>query len=346
MEMKLTINFAVVGCGTISDMHFNAIETIDDAYLIGVFDTDQSAADKAKEKYNCKKYDSYEQLLNDEKVDVVCICTPSFLHSSVALQALNAKKNVLVEKPLALNVEDCEKLIYCAKKMNVQLGVVSQLRFSDSVNYAKKALEKGLLGRITRADLYMKYYRPQEYYDTSNWRGTWQKDGGGALMNQGIHGVDLLLYLMGKVKSVYALSKTQIREIEVEDTLSAVVAYENGAIGVIEASTADWPGAPRRLEINGEYGVIIMEEDLIVKFEVEGQKNFNLYEQKKKDASTHNDHKKIDPQGHIKQLKNFISAVRGDTELLVKGKDGKAAVELIAAAYRSSEEGIPIWLEY
>ena len=249
-----------------------------------------------------------------------------------------------MEKPLALTTQDCDMLIALAQQKKLQLGVVSQLRFSQAVQQVRQALAKGVLGRLTRADLYMKYYRSQQYYDNGNWRGTWEKDGGGALMNQGIHGVDLLLYLMGPVKSIYAAAGTLVRDIEVEDTLAAVLKYQNGAIGVIEASTADWPGAPRRLEVNGEYGRIILEEDRIVLFEVEGEKNYSLYEDKGGDSFAHKDPNGIDSAGHCEQLKNFISAVRGDTELLVSARQGRAAVELILAAYHSQSSELPVQL--
>lgn len=343
--MKLTVNFAIVGCGLISRLHLAAIEAIDDARLAGVYDADPQAAARTAAEWETRAYPTYEALLEDPAVDAVCICTPSFLHVQHARQALEAGRHVLVEKPLALTVEDCDELILLAQQKGVQLGVVSQLRFSPSVCNVRRALEKGLLGRLTRVDLYMKYYRSQSYYDSGAWRGTWDKDGGGALMNQGIHGVDLLLYLMGPVKSIYALCGTLARDIEVEDTLSAVMAYQGGAIGVIEASTADWPGAPRRIEINGEYGMITLEEDRIAVFRVEGEDPYRLYEQKESSAATHSDPGRIEPTGHREQLKNFISAVRGDTELLVDARQGRAAVELVLAAYRSQKLGMPVMLD-
>ena len=343
--MKLTVNFAIVGCGLISRLHLAAIEAIDDARLAGVYDADPQAAARTAQEWGAKAYPTYEALLEDPDVDAVCICTPSFLHVHHARQALKAGRHVLVEKPLALSVEDCDELILLAKQKGVQLGVVSQLRFSPAVRNVRQALEKGLLGRLTRVDLYMKYYRPQSYYDSGAWRGTWEKDGGGALMNQGIHGVDLLLYLMGSVKNIYALCGTLARDIEVEDTLSAVIAYQSGAIGVIEASTADWPGAPRRIEINGEYGMITLEEDRIAAFRVDGEDSYRLYEQKESYIATHSDPGRIEPTGHREQLKNFISAVRKDTELLVDAYQGRAAVALVLAAYRSQKLGMPVVLD-
>ncbi len=336
---KVTFGFAVIGCGLISRFHIGAIEEIDDAFLAGVYDQNLEAAEKTAAEHGARCYGSFEEALSDRAVDVVCICTPSFLHASMACSAVEAGKSVLVEKPLALRLEDCDRLIGLAAQKGVQVGTVSQLRFAPAISKVKKAMQDGTLGRLTRADLYMKYYRSQEYYDQGGWRGTVEKDGGGALMNQGIHGVDLLRYLAGPVKSIYALSATRVHDIEVEDTLTAAVSFCNGALGVIEASTGDWPGAPRRLELNGEYGVIILEEDRIVKWEVEGEKGFALYEQNEAQTESHRDPGKIDASGHVCQIQNFISALRGETELLVDGQEGRKALELILSAYASAETG-------
>ena len=200
-----------------------------------------------------------------------------------------------------------------ARAAGVQVGVVSQLRYGPAVARVKRALESGALGRITRCDLYMKYFRPQSYYDSGTWRGTQAMDGGGALMNQGIHGVDLVRYLMGPADSIYALSGTLVRDIEVEDTLTAVVAWHCGAQGVIQASVGDYPGFPRRIELNGESGTIILEEDRIVKWEVAGDSAYHIYEQEPApEVRSHSEAGAIDPSGHVAQLRNFIDAVRGD----------------------------------
>lgn len=206
-------------------------------------------------------------------------------------------------------------------------------------------MESGALGRITRCDLYMKYFRPQSYYDSGTWRGTQAMDGGGALMNQGIHGVDLVRYLMGPADSIYALSGTLVRDIEVEDTLTAVVAWHCGAQGVIQASVGDYPGFPRRIELNGESGTIILEEDRIVKWEVAGDSAYHIYEQEPApEVRSHSEAGAIDPSGHVAQLRNFIDAVRGEGTLLVDEAEGRKALALVLAAYRSAAEGKPVVL--
>jgi len=307
------VHFAVAGCGVISRFHLDAIRSIEDAALCGVYDPVEASARAAAQAYGTRAYPDYDALLADPQVDAVCICTPSHLHAPLALQAVAAGKHVLIEKPVALTLEDCDAVAAAARAAGVQVGVVSQLRYGPAVARVKRALESGALGRITRCDLYMKYFRPQSYYDSGTWRGTQAMDGGGALMNQGIHGVDLVRYLMGPADSIYALSGTLVRDIEVEDTLTAVVAWHCGAQGVIQASVGDYPGFPRRIELNGESGTIILEEDRIVKWEVAGDSAYHIYEQEPApEVRSHSEAGAIDPSGHVAQLRNFIDAVRGE----------------------------------
>ena len=317
------MHFAVAGCGVISRFHLDAIRSIEDAALCGVYDPVEASARAAAQAYGTRAYPDYDALLADPQVDAVCICTPSHLHAPLALQAVAA----------------------AARAAGVQVGVVSQLRYGPAVARVKRALESGALGRITRCDLYMKYFRPQSYYDSGTWRGTQAMDGGGALMNQGIHGVDLVRYLMGPADSIYALSGTLVRDIEVEDTLTAVVAWHCGAQGVIQASVGDYPGFPRRIELNGESGTIILEEDRIVKWEVAGDSAYHIYEQEPApEVRSHSEAGAIDPSGHVAQLRNFIDAVRGEGTLLVDEAEGRKALALVLAAYRSAAEGKPVVL--
>ena len=331
------MHFAVAGCGVISRFHLDAIRSIEDAALCGVYDPVEASARAAAQAYGTRAYPDYDALLADPQVDAVCICTPSHLHAPLALQAVAAGKHVLIEKPVALTLEDCDAVAAAARAAGVQVGVVSQLRYGPAVARVKRALESGALGRITRCDLYMKYFRPQSYYDSGTWRGTQAMDGGGALMNQGIHGVDLVRYLMGPADSIYALSGTLVRDIEVEDTLTAVVAWHCGAQGVIQASVGDYPGFPRRIELNGESGTIILEEDRIVKWEVAGDSAYHIYEQEPApEVRSHSEAGAIDPSGHVAQLRNFIDAVRGEGTLLVDEAEGRKALALVLAAYRSA----------
>jgi predicted dehydrogenase len=217
------------------------------------------------------------------------------------------------------------------------LSSVAQSRFTSGVRKAKQAIEEGYLGKLVCADVYMKFNRSQEYYNTGGWRGTKAMDGGGALMNQGIHGVDLLLYLAGDVKSVYAVSKTLARQIEVEDTLSAVLEFKSGATGVIQATTSVYPGYPRRLELNGDKGTIVLEEGNLIRWDMEDTTlpAVTLKSNVRSSASAPTD---FSADNHTKQFKDVIQALRGGTKPLVDLREGRRAVDLILAIYKSAEE--------
>jgi len=342
--MNEVLHFAIVGCGMISRFHYEAITRLTEAALTGVYDNVLDLAEKCAMEWGCRAYVSLEDLLDDKNVDAVCICTPSGLHAAAAKKALLAGKHVLIEKPMALTVKDCDELINLSKEKKVTLGTVSQLLYSPSVKKVKQAVDDGILGKIHRADLYMKYYRSQEYYDAGKWRGTWEMDGGGALMNQGIHGITLLYYIMGGISSIYALSKTISRRIEVEDTLSAIVEFKKGAIGVIQSSAADYPGFPRRLEINGERGSIALSEDAVIQWSVQGMTDNQDHISPESLTKSYADPARMDTAGHTAQLKNFVRAVRGEELLLVDGAAGRAAVEIVLSAYESASLKLPVYL--
>ena len=192
-----TVGYAIIGCGMIARFHIAAIQEIENARLVGVFDQQQINANRIAAEFQVKAYESMPELWEDTQVDAVCICTPSGLHATLALEALSHGKHVLIEKPMALNEQDCDAIICAAKETQRLAGVVSQMRFSPDVCRVKEALDQGLIGKLISVDLIMKYFRDPSYYQNSTWRGTKKMDGGGALMNQGIHGVDLMQYLAG-----------------------------------------------------------------------------------------------------------------------------------------------------
>ncbi len=337
------LGFGIIGCGTIADFHANALlQLSSDAELFGVCDTVYDAAEKFAARHGTRAYSSVEEMLSDKEIDVVNICTPSGYHASAVMQAARAGKHIVVEKPVCINVSQMLETERVCRECGVTVSVVSQNRFARSVYMVKKAVEDGLLGRLLCADIYMKYHRSQEYYDQGSWRGTRRVDGGGALMNQGIHGVDLLLYIAGEVKSVYAVSKTLARNIEVEDTLSAVLEYKNGATGVIQATTSVYPGYPRRLDINGDKGTIILDETSILRWDLKDSARYEdvvLQPAFTHGASTPT---AISVDGHIRQIEDMIRAVRNGSRPLSSFQDGKKAVELILAIYRSAAEKRPV----
>jgi len=332
------LGFGIIGCGTIAHWHAQAIQTIGAARLAGVADSRATAAQDFARQYHTESFQSIEELLSSPMVDAVCICTPSGLHAPLCIKAARAGKHVVVEKPMTLNLAEADDVIAACAASKVKMAVVSQLRFTQAVKTLKSAIDQGVLGRLISGDIYMKYYRSQEYYNQSSWRGTWKMDGGGALMNQGIHGVDLLLYMMGPVKSVFAQAKTLVRNIEVEDTAAAVLEFQNGALGVIQATTSIYPGAPRRLEICGSKGTIVLEEDRIVSWNVEGCPIPDGISLEHTENKSFQDPKAFGIEGHALQLGDMAAAIREDRAPLVDQHEGRKPVELIMGIYQSACE--------
>ncbi|MBQ9848650.1 MAG: Gfo/Idh/MocA family oxidoreductase [Clostridia bacterium] len=343
--MSEKLGFGIIGCGIIADFHANALKELgDEAELIGVCDVVFDAAEKFAKRHGTKAFPSAEALLSCPEINVVNICTPSGYHHFSVIAAAKAGKHIICEKPLAINAQQLDEIEQVCRQAGVTVSVVSQNRYAKSVSQVKQALENGLLGRIVCADIYMKYHRSQEYYDSGSWRGTKRIDGGGALMNQGIHGIDLLLYLAGDIKSVYAVSKTLVRNIEVEDTLSAVVEYKNGATGVIQATTSVYPGYPRRLELNGDKGSVVLDETSIVRWDVcdtADHEDVVMFPSLAHGASTPT---AISAEGHIRQISDMINAIKTGKKPLSGLAEGRKAVDVILAIYRSAEEGRPIEL--
>ena len=329
------INFVIVGTGMIAPAHADAINVVERACLYGVCGRNPERTDEFAKKYGAKRYDSYEDVLNDPDVDAVSICTPSGYHAEQAIEALNHGKHVVVEKPMALNTEDCDRIIRAVEETGKTLAVICQLRFSDDVQLVKKLYEENAFGTVSLCDLYMKYWREPSYYAENNWRGTKALDGGGALMNQGIHGIDLLLYITGGAKLISARAKTAYHDIEVEDTAVAFLEYPSGAIGVIEGSTCAYPGFERSLEIHGSTGYVNLKSGIIEKLIINGED----VTPKNEDVERHNsssDPKATGFMRHAKEYENVISAINGEEELLIDACEGKKAVELIENIYKTS----------
>ena len=330
-----TYNFAILGCGVISKTHALAIDSIENATLVGVADNNVEYARSFAQKNGVKAYENYQELLQDESVDVVCICTPSGFHASNAIDALNAGKHVVLEKPMSISNEWADKVIEACERTGKKLTVVSQFRFSEDIKKVKKLIEEKAFGKISLCTLTMKYYRNPEYYSSSSWRGTLKFDGGGALINQGIHGVDMLDYIVGPITNVKGKVATISHNIEGEDTAVAFFQTANGALGVIQGSTCAYPGFDRRIEIHGDKGYVCLLENKIEKLMVNGEMvdlgelNF---------TSTANDNTVMDYRMHKAQLENLLNAIEGKEEILVDCYEGKKALAIIQKVYKTSKE--------
>ena len=326
------IRFGILGCGTIARFHADAIGSIEEAELVGAASAIPAEVQQFSQQYNVKGYDSYEEMLADESIDAICVCTPSGFHADNALQALRAGKHVVLEKPMAFTREQTREICAEVEKSGCKLTVICQLRFAENIRKVKKLVEEKAFGDLVFCDLYMKYWRSPEYYATSPWKGTRKLDGGGALMNQGIHGIDLLLYLVGNAKVLHAKNETRLHNIEVEDASVAMLEFENGAMGVIEGSSCAWPGFERRLEINGTRGCVVLVEGQIDKLIIDGE---TLVQNGASATSgTASDPTAFAYDLHAAQIRNFIGAIRGEEELMIPATEGARAVSLIEDIYK------------
>jgi predicted dehydrogenase len=339
--------FGIVGCGMIAEYHTRAINEIEGARVVAAQSRNEANARKISELAGgeCATFRDVDAMLRHPGVDVVCICTPSGAHLEPAVAAARAGKHVVVEKPLEITLGRCDAIIGACDEAGVRLCTIFPSRFSPANQRLKVAIETGRFGRLTLGDTYVKWWRTQEYYDSGGWRGTWGLDGGGALMNQAIHNVDLLTWLMGDVESIVALTATLAHErIEVEDTGVACLRFTNGALGVIEAATSAYPGLVKRTEIHGDRGSARVEQDDITLWEFQEKvpsDNVILAEMAGRSAgnSGASDPRGISHAGHRDQLADFLRAIDEGGTPLVDGREGRRSVEIIRGIYRAAREG-------
>lgn len=342
----MTVGFGIVGCGMIAAFHVRAIQDLPDAKVVALHTSNRANAQKIADQVGgCAIYTDYAEFLKHPGLQIVNICTPSGAHLDPAVAAAAAGKHVVVEKPLEITLERCDAIIAACERAGVKLCTIFPSRFSPANIALKQAIDAGKFGRLTLGDAYVKWWRTQEYYDNGGWRGTWKLDGGGAYMNQAIHNVDLLNWLMGEVTEVSGFTGTLAHErIEVEDTGVAVVRFKNGALGVIEATTSAWPGMLKKTEIHGTQGSAIVEQDdvLLWKFDPEtpeDQHTRDRFAQKIGGGGGASDPKAISYQGHLRQLEDFVQAIQTGSKPLVDGAEGRKSVEIILAIYESSKTG-------
>ena len=346
------VKFGIIGTGAIAARHAEALRDAYNAELVAVYDQVTERAQQFAEKYGVRAAADFESFLADPEVEAVTIATPTGIHGKVAVPAALAGKHILCEKPLDVTTEKVDEMIAACDKTGVLLSSVFQSRFVKNVNLVKDAIEKGRFGKIVLASAQCKWFRTQEYYDSATWRGTWALDGGGALMNQSIHTIDLLLYLNGDVEEVQAITGTLSHTgIEVEDNAVAIVKYKNGALGTIEGSTSCAPGFPRRIEISGTLGSVVLEENKIIRWQ------FVNEEPGDEDIRNNSgigvvisgggagDPMAISSEGHRLQIEQLSAAIlEGKNEVELSGREGRRAVELICSIYKSAQTGAPVKL--
>ncbi|HEY7261052.1 MAG TPA: Gfo/Idh/MocA family oxidoreductase [Trebonia sp.] len=336
----MTRGFGIIGTGTIAAVHADAIAMLPGARLSAVTDVAAGAGQAFAAARGCAAEPSLDALLARPDVDVVCVCVPSGLHAEVGVRAAKAGKHLVVEKPIDVSLRAADRLITAARAACVALTVISQHRFDPGVTELKQLIDGGTLGTLVLGEATTKWYRTQAYYDSAPWRGTWAMDGG-ALLNQGIHYLDLLRWCMGPPVEVTAVYATQAHQIEVEDTSLAIVKFASGAVGTITATTAAFPGFPQRLEITGTEGTVTVEDGQIVRTALLAG---DASHSPGRDQTAAADPAALGTASHAAQLADLLASVDEGREPAVSGESGREALEIACAVYESSRTGHPVTL--
>ena len=335
-------NFGIIGAGLIADFHARAIKDIPNAKLTGIFDAVPDRADKLAIKYGCRAFAGLDEMLKDKHIDIVTIATPSGAHAEPVIAAAEAGKNVLCEKPLDITLERIDAMIAAHHKAGTHLGGIFPYRFNDVMTPLQNAINAGRLGVITCVGVYVPWWRTDEYYRDS-WHGTWKLDGGGALMNQSIHMIDMLCCLAPPIESVQAFTATLGHpQIETEDTAAAALRFTNGALGIIYGTTASYPGQFRRFEITGTRGTVIQTEDSFTTWQFADEKPEDEQIRRQfgqiKSGGGVADPAAISHTNHTRNFKAFIDALESGREFCISGAEARKAVEVILAIYKSARE--------
>lgn len=353
------IHFGIIGCGMIANSHAISILNDERAELTAVCGgSDLKKVEDFAKKYNVMNvYTDYKDLLKSKEIDAVCICTPSGLHGNIAIAAAKEGKHILCEKPLDIKSEVMTEMIKEARDNNVKLGCVFPNRTRSGLQKAKQMLDNKELGKMTIVECQYTGYRSDKYYASSEWRGTWALDGGGCLMNQGIHAIDTMCWLTGGVDSVYGVASAMLRKIEVEDTAMALLNFKNGAKGVVLGTTiSNVPeNAPEgdRLRIECELGTIIYangktfahvrgkiaegENEEVVKVELDENREGLV-------VSSADRPENIDMDSHSYIVKDMVSAVLEDREPYITGESARHCVDLVLGIYESSRTGKMVFI--
>jgi predicted dehydrogenase len=348
--MSDKIGFGIIGSGMISQFHADAMAQVPGAEFRAVFDMVPERAQAFADKNKCRAAASLQELVDDPSIQAVCVTTPSGAHADAAIPFLEAGKAVLCEKPLEVTVEQVDRILEAEKRGGGKLASVFQSRFGTGATQLKKAIDAGRFGRLTLCSAYIKWWRELSYYNTSNWKGTWKMDGGGALMNQGVHAVDLLQWFVGLPEQVSAFYATLAHPgIEAEDTLAAVLKFPHGALGVIEAATSAWPGEDLRIEISGDKGSAILVKDSITRWEfAEPLPEDDLIRRNEGAGGIGggaSDPKAISSEGHRRLIADLVEAIRNNRSPMIPGSEARRAISLIRAIYESANLGKAVTLK-
>jgi UDP-N-acetyl-2-amino-2-deoxyglucuronate dehydrogenase len=332
----MTTHIGLIGSGNITQTHARAATAIPGVQISAIYGTNPQTVTRLSTEHQATPYHDFAAFLNHKPMDAVILGTPSGLHAQQSIAAAQRGLHVLTEKPIDITTKNADALIAAAEKSKVKLAVIFQDRLKPNIQRLKQWLDRGLLGKPLLVDARVKWYRPPDYYSNSRWRGTFALDGGGALINQAIHTVDLLLYLLGDVARVQARTSTVLHKIEAEDTAVATLEFANGAVGTLLATTAAYPGYPRRLEITGTDGTVILEHDRIVAADLRNPPSdvasITVGDSNQSASSA----VVTDISGHKAILEDFLQAIANNTEPICNGREGRRSLALVESIYTSA----------
>ncbi|HOX36753.1 MAG TPA: Gfo/Idh/MocA family oxidoreductase [Candidatus Brocadiia bacterium] len=343
------VGWAIVGCGVIGPYHAESIGFTGNVELKAVCDVVPDKAKALGEKYGVPWFTDYEEMLAAPGIECVSICVPSGMHADFAITAAKRGKHVLSEKPIDINLAKIDRMIATCRECGVKLSCIFQRRTYQATLKSRQAVQKGVLGKMTMIVADTRGYRAPSYYASADWRGTWALDGGGCLMNQGVHIVDQMLHVAGPVEEVYAYADHLVRDIEVEDTCVAAMKFKNGAFGVLKGATSCNPGEGSEIALHGNNGTIILRDKQITKWAVTKKAGERAkpseVEVKTDTLEAVADPKAISNYGHIVQIRDMANCIRRDREPLVSPESAKEPVKLILAIYQSAISRKPVRLD-
>ena len=333
----MTTHIGLIGGGNISETHARAARAIRGVEISAIYGTNADKTAKLCREHGGMAYQDFDSFLKHRPMDMVIIGSPSGLHAEQGIAAARQGLHVLTEKPIEISIARADALIDAAKQSGVQLGVIFQDRMKPHIRQLKSWIEQGVLGKVLFVDARVKWYRPPEYYASSRWRGTLALDGGGALINQGVHTVDLLLWLLGDVVRVQARTATLLHKIEAEDTAVATLEFASGALGTFHATTAAYPGYPRRVEISGTEGTVILEHDRILAANLRNSQSAALKSAAVDENQSASSAAVSDFRGHQAVLEDFLGAVQEKRACACDGVEGRRSIAFVESIYRAAK---------
>jgi UDP-N-acetyl-2-amino-2-deoxyglucuronate dehydrogenase len=332
----MAIHVGLIGGGNISGTHARACHAIPGVNVSAIYGVNAEKVALLSREHNARPYQDFDAFLAHRPMELVIIGSPSGLHAAQGVAAAQRGLHVLTEKPIEISTARADELIDAARQAGIKLGVIFQDRMKPDIRRLKEWMEQGLLGKPVLIDARVKWYRPPEYYKDSRWRGTLPLDGGGALINQGVHTVDLLLWLLGDVARLQARTATALHEIEAEDTAVAVVEFSNGALGTLQATTAAYPGYARRVEISGSEGTVILEHDRIVSVDLRTPPPDWRQDSERDQNRSASSAVVTDFRGHQAVIEDFLQAIESNSVPACDGVEGRRSIALIEAIYRAA----------